>query len=209
MATKAQLEESLQQYQQLQQRCTAAESNKSFSKAIEIAVSSIPLLADVIRYQRKYSDKPDARLLSVTTILHYAPPLFLSQPIDSLEQWWLTLTKTERQSCTDLPNEIEIARTVMKQAAGLWSDAANSITPLPRPRSGRSGVIIDVWIQMGLAMPIDAKSFALITHLQRPLEAKCGSCGSSEFAVLNQLLGPRLCSKCGQERNFTIINRWI
>jgi hypothetical protein len=209
MATKTELEELHNRYHDSVGRVAQAEAKREYQAAIELAEASLPLVHPDVTYQRRIlkSDHPTAP--TVDSLLRIAPPLFSRSSLDILEKWFLTGTRTERNSLPDMMSRIEMGRLLLGRATELWSYLSTTprsslrIENLPRLEAD----MVTLWLNAGLVIRIPrAGTFAYmrVSDTRRLVAGKCDQCGDEQIAPKSHLLDRFRCPTCRQRCQFVI-----
>jgi hypothetical protein len=178
-----------------------AEDRGDFPGALDRAEACLPDLSGYIAYLRRYQSVEAPRLPPVELIFRLAPPMFSARSLAVVADWYAAAGRTDRKTYADLPAQLEAARDRLALAVRAWPSwrAASPTGATPDAKS-----LTDVWVRYGA---VAAPAYTLVTHPTRPAVGKCGRCGSRERAPLEDLLGPRECSRCQASAEFVIVAR--
>jgi len=211
VAKKADLEASFREYSARCAEAARAEVDRDYPRVLESAESTLPLAREAIAYLRRYQRVPAPRLVSVSQILRYAPPLFARRSLDRVDKWFAEGSRAERKAYPDLPEQLQAARRVMALAARLWPSWRAAAPPVARGDDPKVMMqLMDVWTSCGAVVRREdarASTFQLVSHPQRRALGKCVRCGHEKEDKWIELLGEGMCPHCRAISSFVILAR--
>ena len=212
---KAELEAHRGEYTSLMERARAAEDCGRYRDAIAAAVSSWEFIDGMMQYERRYQGTEFETVPTIDLVLRYAPLLFDAASLAKLDLLLKENKRIDKLASRDLTQAVVDARNQMWLNRRLFS-LLETNNEIPEDEAcKRLGAdanswrsILAAWEKMGLVevCPLGpVKKVRLATQLQRPIRAKCPSCGSVGQAAKAELLSPRVCGKCKATSNFVLL----
>jgi hypothetical protein len=208
VATKDELRDAFNRCQHIHREAVAAERSQDHPLAVRRATAALPDQHAAVTFQRRFLNPPAITTPAVDVILRCAPPFFLGNAVEAVQEWFDAGTKTERAALPDIPRRIADARKLLAHAVELWGVLAESPTAVLRPPPVPASIgLLTLWASAGVVAqrPGGVVSYSRVSDPRRAAVAKCAGCGQERTAPLADLLEPDLCPACQRQCNFVLI----
>jgi hypothetical protein len=210
MAKKAELEASFRKCSALCTEAVQAEADNDFTRLLDRAGATLPLLRESIAFLRRYQKIEAPNLPSVDLILRYAPPMFATRSLDSVDEWFAASSRSERKTYPDLPDRLADARRLLTLAVRVWPPWPAVAQSEVKAEGAEVAQLFNFWSRYGAVVKQPGRTpttFAPVTHPRCRARGKCPTCGRSDEAAWADLLVRRTCPHCNCAGQFVIVAR--
>ena len=212
---KAEMEAHHVQYHALMDRARLAEQKGLYRTAVQAALDSWDHIDGMMQYERKYEKKEFSSIPAIDMVLNYAPLLFDSRSLDSLENLLKESRRIGRDTVEDLGQKLEKARDRMWQNCRLWDylemhpgTRQDMLRGVLGGRQDEWRSVAEDWEKMGLLVRTlqgDAYTLAISTRMGQIVKGKCPSCGAIAERPKALFLENLPCRDCGASVSFVIL----
>lgn len=211
MATKAELELGRKACHAMALDAIKAEQRHEYTRVIDIAVQSLPLLDTAMQYERKYLKIEQPPTPTIRLILEYAPLFFRQHAIDQVAELLKQNKKIERLSGQDLKSSVDRARELLEESAVLWNtlESEDKTLHAANETGGRWSSILEIWQRAGLVVASTKSSpikWSLRTRFNASVWAKCSECGRVVENRKIHFLSLAKCAGCKTDTNHVILD---
>jgi hypothetical protein len=213
--TKSEMEDHYQQYHALMGQARASLREGLHRKAVQTALAAWDHIDGMMQYGRKCNDELFDTIAAVDLVLDYAPVLLDFRQLDRLEALLKEYRRVERDTTTDMGEQLARARARMWNAHRLWDHIEQHADARQAElRSALGGEqkewvdIVTAWETMGLLRRIpEANTYRLAfsTRLGEVIPAKCPECGNATHAPKAMFLEEMACPACGKRVLFVLL----
>ncbi len=213
--TKAEIEQHSAAYHALMDEVSTSIRAGLFREAVDLAVSSFSHVDGMMQFEQKYGGKTTTSVASIDFVLQHAPLMFDIESIETLENLLHSQKRIAKNVSVDLSDQLGKARLLVWEAYRFWDYLEQHLTVREddlRVALGGDSMqwrsIAKSWSDMGLINRFGDSGHhqvSLVTHLERPILAKCPSCAAVVQAIKEKVLEERTCPKCRQKRLFVLL----
>jgi hypothetical protein len=212
--TKAELEADVANYFAQMQAANAAIGNGDIAGAVVFAVSSLPFVDGMMRYQRKYHNVEFASVDAIDVVLANAPVLLDAESLEQINSLLNASRSIEKNTSVNLGERLAAARTMLRDAYAIWelfdqeSGVLDSNAWMRVPcEMERWSVIVNAWTSFGLLRQVDnGARFQWATSMDAIVQAKCPLCGVLVKAPKHRLLDEAGCPSCRAKAWFVLVS---
>ncbi|HUE15630.1 MAG TPA: hypothetical protein VMR25_15795 [Planctomycetaceae bacterium] len=214
---KADLETHHNAYHVLIHKALSAQKTGLYREAIAFAVSSWNHIDGMTQYQQKYAGQEVTSIQGIDFVLQYAPLMLDFESLDQLETVLRTQRRIAKQTGIDWEHRLDRAKHLMWDACRFWdyleqhtTVAAQDLSDVHGSERKQWNRIADEWSEMGIVHRISSgktHGWSLVTHMERPILAKCPRCAAVIKAAKSKCLDDLHCPKCRQKSVFVWLAR--
>jgi hypothetical protein len=212
---KADLETHQNDYHVLIDKALSAKKAGLYREAIAFAVSSWDHIDGMMQYEHKYAGQEVTSIQGIDFVLQYAPLMLDSESLDQLAAVLHKQRRIAKQTGIDWDHRLDRAKHLMWDACGFWDYLERHTTVAAQDLSDGHGNerkhwkrIANEWSEMGIVHRTSSgksHGWSLVTHLERPILAKCPSCAAVVKAAKTKFLDEQSCPNCLQKRSFVFL----